>query len=180
MDGGVLIVSDGTAVSLACREAVQGNSQLRLESEVLDMRAAHLDAVRRVRVEQTRIHAHAVRQMLRHLRPQKTHGVRMTKERTRDATHRVRVAKAARRAANRDAMARDEPEPSPAARLGQIGILGWTIVLPTLVGLLLGCWLDRLVGTRVSFSAPLLMIGAAFGLWSAWKWMHQQQRRGCD
>jgi ATP synthase protein I len=26
----------------------------------------------------------------------------------------------------------------------------------------------------VFFSAPLLMIGAAFGLWSAWKWMHRQ------
>jgi len=28
----------------------------------------------------------------------------------------------------------------------------------------------------VFFSAPLLMIGAAFGLWSAWKWMHRQTR----
>lgn len=92
-----------------------------------------------------------------------------------DASQKDGMASAARRAAQRDALAQDEPEPSLAARLGQIGILGWTIVLPTLVCLALGRWLDRMAGTKVFFSAPLLMIGAALGLWSAWKWMHGQQ-----
>jgi ATP synthase protein I len=91
-----------------------------------------------------------------------------------------RVAGAAQRAAKRDATGRNEPEPSLGARLAQIGILGWTIVLPTLLCLALGRWLDRLAGTRVFFSAPLLMIGAAIGLWSAWRWMHRQQRRDRD
>jgi ATP synthase protein I len=44
------------------------------------------------------------------------------------------------------------------------------------MGLAIGHWLDRTFGTRVFFSAPLLMIGAAIGFWSAWKWMHRQQR----
>lgn len=91
-----------------------------------------------------------------------------------------RVARAARRAAQRDETGRNEPEPSLGARLGQIGILGWTIVLPTLLCLALGRWLDRTLGTRVFFSAPLVMIGAAIGLWSAWRWMHRQQRRDRD
>jgi ATP synthase protein I len=91
-----------------------------------------------------------------------------------------RVARAARRAARRDETGRAEPEPSLGARLGQIGILGWTIVLPTLLCLALGRWLDRIAGTRVFFSAPLVMIGAAIGLWSAWRWMHRQQRRDHD
>ena len=91
-----------------------------------------------------------------------------------------RVEEAARRASERDARARRDPEPSLGSRLAQIGILGWTIVVPTLVGLALGRWLDRLVGTRVFFSAPLLMIGAGLGLWSAWKWMHHQQRNDHD
>lgn len=86
------------------------------------------------------------------------------------------VEQAARRAAERDVRARLDPEPSLGIRLGQIGILGWTIVVPTLVGLVLGRWLDRLFGTRVFFSAPLLMVGAALGLFFAWKWMHRQQR----
>ncbi|MFL9953650.1 MAG: AtpZ/AtpI family protein [Paraburkholderia nemoris] len=86
------------------------------------------------------------------------------------------IASAARQAAERDLRGREEPEPSLGSRLGQIGILGWAIVLPTLMGLALGHWLDRTFGTRVFFSAPLLMIGAAVGFWSAWKWMHRQQR----
>ncbi|ALP66247.1 AtpZ/AtpI family protein [Paraburkholderia caribensis] len=97
-----------------------------------------------------------------------------------DAGQKDGMANAARRAAQRDVLARDEPEPSLAARLGQIGILGWTIVLPTLACLALGRWLDRMAGTKVFFSAPLLMIGAALGLWSAWKWMHRQQGRKRD
>jgi len=104
----------------------------------------------------------------------------MTGQQNRDAPTDDRVAKAARRASDRDAMGREDREPSLAARLGQIGILGWTIVLPTLVCLALGRWLDRLMGTRVFFSAPFLMIGAAIGFWSAWKWMHRQQRRDRD
>jgi F-type H+-transporting ATPase subunit epsilon len=74
VDGGVLIVARGTAVSLACREAVPGDSLDALEADVRRARAAQLDAMRRARVEQTRLHAQAVRQMLRYLRPQATRG----------------------------------------------------------------------------------------------------------
>ena len=85
-----------------------------------------------------------------------------------------RLARAAQRAAEREAEGRADPEPSLGARLGQIGVLGWTIVVPILLGLFLGRWLDRTLGTGILFSAPLLMIGAAFGFWSAWRWMHRQ------
>ncbi len=84
------------------------------------------------------------------------------------------LERTARQALQRDRKARDVPEPSLGARLGQIGILGWTIVVPTLLCLWGGHWLDRRFGTGVFFSAPLLMVGAAIGLWSAWRWMHRQ------
>jgi ATP synthase protein I len=87
-----------------------------------------------------------------------------------------RITRATRQARLREREARDQPEPSLGSRLGQIGILGWSIVIPTLLGLVIGRWLDRHFGTGVFFSAPLLMVGAAFGLWSAWKWMHRQTR----
>ncbi|AYG63560.1 AtpZ/AtpI family protein [Rhizobium jaguaris] len=83
------------------------------------------------------------------------------------------LAKAARRAAEREKQGNANPEPSLGARLGQIGILGWTIVVPTLVALALGRWLDRIFATGIFFTAPLIMIGAIFGFWSAWKWMHR-------
>jgi ATP synthase protein I len=84
-----------------------------------------------------------------------------------------RLARAARRAVRRDAEGRADPEPSLGARLGQIGVLGWAIIVPTLLCLFLGRWLDRSFGTGIFFSAPLLMIGAAIGFWSAWRWMHR-------
>jgi len=83
------------------------------------------------------------------------------------------LADAAGQAAERARDARNNPEPSLAARLGQIGVLGWAIVAPVLIGLFVGRQLDRALGTGVFFSAPSIMIGAAIGFWSAWKWMHR-------
>uniref|UniRef100_UPI0028B141E5 AtpZ/AtpI family protein n=1 Tax=Stutzerimonas balearica TaxID=74829 RepID=UPI0028B141E5 len=71
-------------------------------------------------------------------------------------------------------LAREDPEPSLARRLGQVGLLGWMIVTPLLLGLLVGRWLDRLLGSGVLFSAALVVAGAGLGLWSAWRWMHRQ------
>src|SRR5208282_3082170 len=88
-----------------------------------------------------------------------------------------RLARAAQTAAEREAEGSADPEPSLGARFGQIGILGWTIIVPTLLCLFLGRWLDRTFGTGIFFSAPLLMAGAAFGFWSAWRWMHHQGLR---
>jgi ATP synthase protein I len=66
------------------------------------------------------------------------------------------------------------PEPSLGARLGQIGILGWTVVTPMLLGLFAGRWLDRQLDTGIMLSAALLMLGAAAGFSAAWKWMHRE------
>ena len=84
------------------------------------------------------------------------------------------VADASRLAAERDEMRRKDAEPSLGQRLGQIGVLGWAIVLPALAGLFLGRWLDQTYASGVFFSAPLLMIGAGVGFWLAWKWMSRQ------
>lgn len=85
-----------------------------------------------------------------------------------------KMQEAALRAAKRAKAARDEREPSFAARLGQIGVLGWAIVAPILIGVAIGRWLDRTFGTGVFFSAPFIMLGAVAGLWTAWRWMHRQ------
>jgi ATP synthase protein I len=64
-----------------------------------------------------------------------------------------------------------EGDPSVARRLAQIGVLGWIIVVPMLIGVFLGRWLDRMFDSGLFCTAPLLMIGAALGCWSAWRWM---------
>lgn len=84
------------------------------------------------------------------------------------------IADAARRTHARDEAARGDPEPSLARRFGQIGVLGWVIVGPTILGVVVGNWLDHLLGTGIMLSAALTMLGAGLGLWLALRWMHEQ------
>jgi len=56
-------------------------------------------------------------------------------------------------------------------RLSQIGVLGWMIVVPMLIGMFAGRWMDRTFHSGLFWTAPLLLLGAALGCWSAWKWM---------
>ena len=67
--GGVFTVSAGRNVAVACREGVVGDSLENLEAKVCTVRAEQLEADRKARVEQVRLHALAVRQLLRYLRP---------------------------------------------------------------------------------------------------------------
>jgi ATP synthase protein I len=62
-------------------------------------------------------------------------------------------------------------DPSVTRRLAQIGVLGWIIVTPMLIGVFTGRWLDRTFNSGLFCTAPLLMLGAVLGCWSAWKWM---------
>ncbi|ALG89971.1 MULTISPECIES: AtpZ/AtpI family protein [Actibacterium] len=84
------------------------------------------------------------------------------------------LADAARRTHDREQAGKHDPEPTLARRFGQIGVLGWVIVGPTIFGILLGNWLDHLLGTGVTLTAALTLLGAALGLWFALRWMHQQ------
>ncbi len=81
---------------------------------------------------------------------------------------------AAREAARRAEEAANDPEPSLGRRFGQIGVLGWMIVVPTMIGVIAGGWLDRSLGTGITLTAALTMAGAALGFWLAFRWMHEQ------
>jgi len=67
--GGVMTVRKGESVSIACRQGVMGGDLRKLEAEVESARAAEKDASARARVEETRLHASAVRQLVRYLHP---------------------------------------------------------------------------------------------------------------
>jgi ATP synthase protein I len=84
------------------------------------------------------------------------------------------MADAVRKERARQREWREEGESSVIRFVGQIGVLGWVIVTPTLIGLFIGRWLDHKLGTGIFWSAPLLFVGVAIGFWSAWKWMHKQ------
>jgi F-type H+-transporting ATPase subunit epsilon len=67
--GGVFTVSSGRNVAVACREGVLGDALKDLETKVRAVRDQELEADRKARVEQIRLHALAVRQLVRYLRP---------------------------------------------------------------------------------------------------------------
>ena len=67
--GGVFTVASGRDVAVACREGVVGDSLDELQAKVRAARAQELEADRKARVEQIRLHALAVRQLVRYLRP---------------------------------------------------------------------------------------------------------------
>ena len=79
---------------------------------------------------------------------------------------------AIRRALARLRQARKQGEPSLSRQLGQVGVLGWIIVTPGIVGVFAGRWLDHRFATGIVLTAALLCAGIALGFWSAWRWMH--------
>ena len=84
------------------------------------------------------------------------------------------MAAAVRKQRERQKRWLNEGEPSVARFVGQIGVLGWIIVAPTLIGLFVGRWLDQKFATGIFWSAPLLLVGVMVGCWSAWRWMNRQ------
>ena len=57
--------------------------------------------------------------------------------------------------------------------LSMVGALGWLIVLPTLIGVFLGRWLDGVFGTGVTFAGALTILGAGLGFYLAWQRMNE-------
>jgi ATP synthase protein I len=49
-----------------------------------------------------------------------------------------------------------------------LGVVGWSVALPTLLGIALGVFLDRRWPMRVSWTLTLLFAGLMFGCINAW------------
>jgi ATP synthase protein I len=81
------------------------------------------------------------------------------------------LVKAVRKRGERHIRWLRDGDPSAVQRLAQIGVLGWIIVVPMLIGVFAGRWLDRAFNSGLFCTAPLLMLGLALGCFSAWKWM---------
>jgi ATP synthase protein I len=60
--------------------------------------------------------------------------------------------------------------------LGMFGLVGWSVAVPTLVGIALGLWLDRNWPSRISWTLTLLFVGVVLGGLNAWRWVQQESR----
>lgn len=70
--------------------------------------------------------------------------------------------------------ARDEGEYSAWFGLGMFGLVGWSVAVPTLIGVALGLWIDERWPSRLSWTLMLLVMGAAVGCANAWWWMQKE------
>jgi len=60
--------------------------------------------------------------------------------------------------------------------LGMMGLIGWTVVVPTLLGTALGLWLDEHHPARHSWTLTLLIVGLAGGCLQAWQWVAKEDQ----
>ena len=78
--------------------------------------------------------------------------------------------------AERKLRARRDGAPGVWSGLGMMGLIGWSVVVPTLLGAALGLWLDSQHPGAHPWSLALLMAGLVLGCLNAWRWVAQQDR----
>ena len=60
--------------------------------------------------------------------------------------------------------------------LGMMGLIGWSVTVPTLLGAALGIWLDQHYPGKHAWTLALLMAGLAIGCLNAWHWVAREER----
>jgi ATP synthase protein I len=60
--------------------------------------------------------------------------------------------------------------------LGMMGLIGWSVAIPTLLGAALGIWLDGHYPGRHPWTLALLVAGLAIGCFNAWHWVAKEDR----
>ena len=60
--------------------------------------------------------------------------------------------------------------------LGLLGLVGWSVVVPTLIGAALGIWLDNRHPGALSWTLTLLITGLCLGCLNAWHWVAKEEK----
>jgi ATP synthase protein I len=89
----------------------------------------------------------------------------------RDAFSREVGARAARKL-----KARSHPAPGVWFGLGMMGLIGWSVAVPTLLGAAIGVWLDKHHPGEHPWTLALLVVGLAAGCVNAWHWVEMQDK----
>jgi ATP synthase protein I len=78
---------------------------------------------------------------------------------------------------NRKLKARRERDRSVWFGLGMFGMVGWSVAVPTLIGIALGIWIDTTWSSSYSWTLMLLFVGVVIGCLNAWYWVKRESRR---
>jgi ATP synthase protein I len=61
--------------------------------------------------------------------------------------------------------------------LGMMGLIGWSVVVPTLLGAALGIWLDKHHAGKHAWTLALLVAGLMIGCLNAWHWVDKEDSK---
>ena len=64
--------------------------------------------------------------------------------------------------------------------LGMMGLIGWSVVVPTLLGAAFGIWLDKRNPGHLSWTLTFLVIGLVIGCLNAWHWVSKEDKEMRD
>ena len=78
--------------------------------------------------------------------------------------------------ATQERMARGRNHSSAVLRsIAVLGVIGWSVVVPTLAGIAAGAWIDRHWPSRFSWTLVLMMTGLVLGCANAWLRIRRDQ-----
>ncbi|MGB9927589.1 MAG: AtpZ/AtpI family protein [Methanosarcina sp.] len=60
--------------------------------------------------------------------------------------------------------------------LGMMGLIGWAVAIPTLIGVAIGIWLDRNYPGPYSWTLMFLITGLFIGCLNAWHWVVKEHK----
>ncbi|RMF27637.1 MAG: ATP synthase subunit [Cyanobacteria bacterium J083] len=60
--------------------------------------------------------------------------------------------------------------------LGMFGMVGWSVAIPTLLGIAIGIWIDTHVTSKYSWTLMLLIVGVILGCLNAWYWISKESK----
>lgn len=84
------------------------------------------------------------------------------------------------RKATRKARARRTRERNIWFGVGMFGVVGWTVAMTTIIGLVIGIWIDRTWPGPYSWTLTFLFIGLIVGCMNAWYWVSRESRLDQD
>lgn len=60
--------------------------------------------------------------------------------------------------------------------LGLLGIIGWSVMIPTLIGIAVGILVDRRWPGQISWTLIFLVTGIILGCLNAWYWVEKERK----
>lgn len=98
---------------------------------------------------------------------------------TRDTIHHSEQAEIERQVAakeERKLKAQSEKNHSIWFGLGMMGLIGWSVAVPALIGVAIGLWIDSHWPSPYSCGLMFLILGIGIGCLNAWNWLQKEGR----